>query len=406
MDALITAAGRALAAGDVLRALNLVALRDDAAGLALRGIAMARLGDLELARRLLSRAARAFGARESVARARCVVAQAEIALVSRELGWPLQPLADARALLAARGDHDNAAHAAGLIARRLLLVGRLPEAGAVLADVDAARLPPALRASHELTVAGLAIRQLSAARASAALQQARQAAATAGIAALTMQVETMACELSQPVARRLGAGATRLLTLADVEALLASDALIVDACRLAVMARGTVVPLGRRPVLFALARTLALAGAVGASRDLLVQQAFRARRADESYRARLRVEIGRLRRVLHGLARIDATPDGFVMSATQDAPLQGLAPLSDTRHGRVLALLADGQAWSSSALALALGLSPRTVQRALGQLAQAGQVSSTGRGPARRWLTPPLPGSPTTLLLPGPLPGR
>ena len=81
-----------------------------------------------------------------------------------------------------------------------------------------------------------------------------------------------------------------------------------------------------------------------------------------------------------------------------------LAPPRDEPHAAVLALLADGESWSSSALALALGASPRTVQRALEQLGAAGKAQSFGRGRARRWMTPPVPGFPTILLLPGPLP--
>src|SRR6478735_2892794 len=128
MDSLITAAARALAAGDPLGALNRVALRDDAPALALRGIAMAQLGDLVRAKTLLRSAARAFGPREAVARARCVVAEAEIALISRELGFPTSALGAARATLERHGDRLNAAHARHLQVRRLVLIGRLDEA--------------------------------------------------------------------------------------------------------------------------------------------------------------------------------------------------------------------------------------------------------------------------------------
>src|SRR5450755_3323549 len=143
MDSLITAAGRALAAGDPLGALKRVALRDDAPALALRGIAMAQLGDLVRAKALLQSAARAFGAKEAVARARCVVAEAEIALVSRDLAWPAQALDAARATLEAHGDQLNAAHARHLGIRRLVLIGRLDEAEGLLAALDPAPLPPA-----------------------------------------------------------------------------------------------------------------------------------------------------------------------------------------------------------------------------------------------------------------------
>jgi hypothetical protein len=160
MDSLITAAARALAAGDPLGALNRVALRDDAPALALRGIAMAQLGDLVRAKALVRSAARAFGPKEAVARARCVVAEAEIALVSRDLGWPTKALDAARATLEAHGDSVNAAHARYLKVRRLLLIGHLDEAEQALAELDPAPFPPALKAAHELVVAGIAMRRL------------------------------------------------------------------------------------------------------------------------------------------------------------------------------------------------------------------------------------------------------
>ena len=181
MDSLITAAGRALAAGDPLGALKRVALRDDAPALALRGIAMAQLGDLGRAKALLKSAARAFGPRETVARARCVVAEAEIALVSRDLNWPAKALDAARATLEAHGDRVNAAHARYLEVRRLLLIGRLDEAERMLDELDPAPLPPASRAAHELVVAGIAMRRLRAGAARAALARAARAAYQAAI---------------------------------------------------------------------------------------------------------------------------------------------------------------------------------------------------------------------------------
>ncbi|MER9676617.1 hypothetical protein NKJ17_27545, partial [Mesorhizobium sp. M0208] len=160
MDSLITAAAHALAAGDPLGALKRVALRDDAPALALRGIAMAQLGDLVRAKVLLKRAAHAFSPREAVARARCIVAEAEIALVSRDLAWPAKTLDAARATLERHGDRVNAAHARNLEVRRLLLIGHLDEAERRLDGFDPSPLPPASRAAHELAVAGIAIRRL------------------------------------------------------------------------------------------------------------------------------------------------------------------------------------------------------------------------------------------------------
>lgn len=399
MDSLITAAARALAMGDPLGALKRVALRDDAAALALRGIAMAQLGDLPRAKALLRSAARAFGPREAVARARCVVAEAEIALVSRDLGWPAKALDAARATLEAHGDHANAAHARHLEIRRLLLIGRLDDAERKLAALDPTPLPPALRAAHELVVAGIAMRRLHARVAYAALLRAERSARDAAIPALMAEVESARRLLDAPAARRVGPSGERLLSLADVEALFASPALVVDACRHGVRDAQASVSLLRRPVLFALARALGEAWPADVARDTLVARAFRARRADASYRARLRVEIGRLRRLLRGIAEVDATAQGFAL-VPRAGEVVVLAPPVEDVHAALLAFLADGETWSSSALALALGASQRTVQRALDALAAAGKVQALGRGRAQRWMSPALPGIATTLLLP------
>jgi hypothetical protein len=404
MDSLITAAARALASGDALGALKRVALRDDAPALALRGIAMAQLGDLVRAKDLLRRATRAFGPKETVARARCVVAEAEIALVSRDLGWPAKALDAARATLEAHGDRVNAAHARNLAVRRLLLIGRLDEAEQALAEFDPASFPPAWKAAHELVVAGIAIRRLRIQTARAALARAGRAAHEADIPVLMAEVESASLVLNTPTARLSARGVERPLLLEEVEALLASKAMVVDACRYAVRDGGTVVSLATRPVLFALVRALAEAWPADVSRDALVARAFRGKRADESHRARLRVEIGRLRAELRTLADVSATQRGFALSPRRAGEVVVLAPSVEEQHAEVLAFLADGESWSSSALAIALGASPRTVQRALDQLGAAGKVQSFGRGPARRWMTPPLPGFPTILLLPGPLP--
>ena len=404
MDSLITAAARALAAGDPLGALNRVALRDDAPALALRGIAMAQLGDLVRAKALVRSAARAFGPREAVARARCVVAEAEIAFCSRDLGWPAKALEAARATLEHHGDRVNAAHARYLEARRLLLIGRLDDAERTLAQLDPAALPPALSAAHELLAAGIALRRLRAKAARAALARAEQAARLAGIPALTAEVENAAHVLGTPAARLIAQGGERLLALEEVETLLASKAFVVDACRYVVRHEGKVVSLARRPVLLTLARALAEAWPGDVPRGTLVARAFRAKHADESHRARLRVEMGRLRAVLRTLAGVRATQRGFALVPRRARGVVVLARPIEEEHAAVLAFLADGESWSSSALALALGASQRTAQRALDSLAAAGKVQSFGRGRARRWTTPPVPGFTTTLLLPAPLP--
>lgn len=409
MDILISSASRALAAGDPLGALNHVALRDDAPALALRGIAMAQLGDFVRSKALLRRAAKAFGATDAVARARCVVAEAEVALASRDLAWPERSLAAARAALAAHGDVVNAAHAAHLQARRQLLTGRLREAGHTLAAVDAAGLPAASRAIHELIRGGIALRQVQASAASAALARAAQAAGQSGIPALLAEVDHALSALSAPAGRRVGQGESRDMTLGEVEALLASKALVVDACRNVLRREGRAVPLASRPVLFTLARLLAEAWPQDVSRELLIAQAFRTGFQDDSHRVRLRVEIGRLRAAMRPLAGVSATKHGFVLKpegAPEVVVLARPLEVADRDQAAVLACLADGQAWSSSALALALGASQRTMQRALDALAAAGQAQPLGHGRARRWMTPPVPGFTTSLLLPALLPGE
>jgi tetratricopeptide (TPR) repeat protein len=399
MDSLITAAAHALAAGDPLGALNRIALRDDAPALALRGIAMAQLGEFVRAKELVRRAARAFGPKEPMARARCVVAEAEIALASRDLGWPVKALEAARVTLQAHGDWVNAAHARYLQIRRLLLIGQLDEVEALLAELEPAPLPPALRAAHELVVAGIAMRRLETTKARSALERAERAALQAGIPALTAEVENAAHLLNSPVARLIAHGQERPLLLDDVEALLGSTSLVVDACRYVVRGAGMSVSLATRPVLFTLARALAQAWPGEVARETLITQAFRLKLSDESHRARLRVEIGRLRAALKPLAGVTATKRGFVLQPQVADDVAVLARPIEEPQAALLAFLADGESWSSSALALALNTSQRTVQRALDALAASGKVQSFGRGRTRRWLTPPMPGFATTLLL-------
>ncbi len=405
MDSLITAAARALAAGDPLGALKRVALRNDAPALALRGLAMAQLGDFLRAKELLRCAARAFTAKEAIARARCVVAEAEVALASRDLSWPPKALDAARATLERHGDRLNAAFARYLALRRLLLMGHLDDVERMLADLDPAPFPPALRTAHELVIAGIAMRRLRTREARAALERAEQSARQARIPALSAEVETAWHILKAPAARRIAQGQERLVRLEEVEALLSSKTIVIDACRNVVRKRDTVVSLTTRPVLFALARALGEAWPGDVPRDVLLARAFGARFVDESHRARLRVEVGRLRRMLRPLAGIAATRRGFALKPPGRSEIVVLARPVEEEHGAVLAFLADGESWSSSALAIALGASQRTVQRTLDELAAAGKVQFFGQARARRWITPPVPGFTTILLLPAPLLG-
>jgi tetratricopeptide (TPR) repeat protein len=403
MDSLITAAAQALSAGNPLAALKRVALRDDAPALALRGIAMAQLGDFTRAKALLRSAAKAFGAREPVARARCAVAEAEIALVSRDLSGTVEALHSARATLQTHGDRANAAHAGYLEARLLLLIGQLDEAERIIERIDARALPPTSRTGHGLVAAGIAIRRIRTKPARAALDIATRAARETDIASLMAEAERASRALDAPVARLITRGGPRLLRLDEVEALFNSDRLVVDACRHVVRAGAAAVPLATRPVLFALARVLAEAWPEDAPRETLLTRAFGARHADDSHRARLRVEIGRLRKALAPIAEVNATKTGFALAPHASGEVAVLTPPVEGDHAEVLALLADGEAWSSSALALTLGVSPRTVLRALETLAEAGKVESFGRGRACRWMAPNVPGFATSLLLPMPL---
>jgi len=404
MDSLITAAARALAAGDAIGALTRVALRDDPPALALRGIAMAQLGEYPRARELLQRAARRFGTHEELARARCIVAGAEVALAMRDLGGSPRALAAATATLEARADRTNALQARLIAARRLVLLGRLDAAAAALARVDARGLPLSLAAVAELTAAELALRSLRIGSAREALVRAHKAADGARVPALLAEVAEARAALDRPAARRLLPGREEALGLAEVEELMASGALVVDACRRGLRAGNVWVPLASRPVLFALARALAETWPGDVDRQALIARAFRTHRPDETHRARLRVELGRLRTLITGLSRVEATERGFVLKPRRAREVVVLAPPIDGDQASLAALLSDGAAWSTSALALALGASQRTVQRALVELEAAGRVRSIGRARARRWLSPPLTGFTTILLLPASLP--
>jgi hypothetical protein len=406
MDAGLAAATRALRAGDPLGALPRVALRDDAPALALRGIAMAQLGDLRRAKALLRAARRAFGPEAPRARARCVVALAEVSLAARELArWPDAAVEDAARVLARGGDHENALHARLLAARRLLLIGRVDHAEGLTAGLTLDGAPPALRAVAALVAWDLAIRRGRSDPARRALERARRAATASGIPALQAEVAQAAETLAAPAARLLEGGVERALILAEVEAVRRSPRLLVDACRRRVVAAGALLDLSRRPVLFALLRALAEAWPGSAARETLAGRAFGAARLNPSLRVRLRVDLGRLRAALRGLAGIAATPLGFALAPQQGRPVAVLAPPVEGEGGAILALLADGEPWATSGLALALGASPRSVQRALAALAERGSVHSLGRGRSRRWLWRP-PGGLSTALVPGAPPPR
>ncbi len=323
------------------------------------------------------------------------------------LGSP-RTLAAASATLEARADHANALHARLIAVRRLLLLGRLDEAASALARLDvnvgARSVPPSLLAIAELATAEVASRSLRTAPARAALARAHEAAQRAHVPALMAEVAEASAALDRPAARSLRAGSEQSLRLDEVEALLASGTLVIDACRRGLRAGAIWRPLARRPVLFALARALAEAWPGDVDRNTLIARAFRTRRPDETHRARLRVEVGRLRALVSPLASIEATERGFALTPHDQLEVVVLVPPIDGDQASLLALLADGAAWSTSAVALALGASQRTVQRALVELEVVGRVRSIGRARSKRWLAPPLAGFTTKLLLPAALP--
>lgn len=312
----------------------------------------------------------------------------------------MRQLGPARATLEEHGDRSNAAHAGYLEARRALLIGQLQEATDILDALDVGALPPASRTGFWLVTAGIAMRRIRAGPARKALTKAEHAARDTGIPALAAEVDRALRMFNAPIARLIMHDGERLLDLAAVESLFASATLVIDACRNAVRVGDTVISLRTRPVLLTLARVLAEVWPKDATREALLARAFGARDADESHRARLRVEIGRLRKTVKLLAGLTATSRGYRLKPRPAQQVAVLAPPAEGDHAEIMALLSDGEAWSSSALALALGISPRTVQRALEALAQGGKVETFGRGRACRWIASGMPGFPTSLLLP------
>jgi len=323
----------------------------------------------------------------------------------RDLAGLPRGLTAAAATLDRHGDRANAMHALVVAARHSLLVGRVAEAAAMLQSVDASGLTATLGAVAELARAELALRSLHSRPAQEALARADQAAYRSGVPALIAEVAEARVALDRPAARRRTAGTEQALRVADVEALLASDALVLDACRRGFARAGTWQPLARRPILFALAQCLAQAWPQDVGRDALIAVAFRTRHPDETHRARLRVEIGRLRALVREMADIAATADGFVLQPQEGCEVVVLSPPIPGEQASLLALLSDGAAWPTSALGMALGASQRTVQRALAELQQSGQVRAIGQARARRWLAAPLVDFTTILLLPALLPG-
>lgn len=401
MDSNVGAAARALASGHPLEALKYVALLHDARSVALRGIAMAQLGELARARTLLRRAAAAFLPSESLERARTVVAQAEVALALRDLSGAARDLTHAVSILTQHGDTVNAAFARIVDARRLALLGEVDEAARVLAQVQEVPLPPRFVSRACLVAAELAMKRLDSEGARTALMRARAAARASRHPALEAEVAHAERELAAPVARLITRGVETDLSLAQLPALLAAPHLLVDGCRREVRLGARVVSLVSRPLLLQLLVELATHAPADVARDTLITRLFSARKVNDSHRVRLRVEIGRLRKLLAGMAELRATRSGYTL-APGGAGVALLLPPQTGEASALLALLRDGDAWATSALASALGKSQRAVQRALAELEQAGKVRGSGKGRARRWVATPTGGLATPLLLAAP----
>ena len=374
-------------------ALRLVGVREDAAALALRGVAVAQLGEDRAAQKLLRRAERGLSPGDPM-RARVLAARGEVALAARDLGLAGRLLETAEAALA--GDRVNRTFVRLLRVRLSLLLGRVEDARGLVA-IDVRGAPPRLRAHAELLRADIAARRLRVLEAEAAIARARTAARAAALPPLSAQVERVAADIAAPVARLVCDRRSALATLADVASLAREPALVIDACRHELRLRGGAVSLATRPVLFALAQALGEAAPLAQGRALLIERAFGARRTTDSLRARLRVEIGRLRRALAPLGTaIDSTLEGY---ALRGGRVFVVLPPGDGEASLLLALLRSGEAWSSSALASASGLGKRAVQRALAGLKHAGKIDSHGAGRNLRWVARPPDGFATTLLL-------
>lgn len=392
----LVSAARALASGDGIGALSLVGRASGPVALALRGIAYAQLGDLELARDALERALATTDEPRLAARARAALV--EIAFAE---GDPAQAARAARTSadeLARLGDDRNAAMQRLVAARAEVLLGRLGEARRVVGDVLASRLPPDVRAIASLAEAEIATRALAATDATAALARARTALEGAPNPLLSRELAAREAELSSSVARIEQAGAARDADLFAIEEAGRGDLFLVDACRRIAIAGRARVPLAKRPVLFMLLVDLARAAPASVSRDALAAHAFEARKINESHRGRLRVEIGRLRKVLEGLgAEPVATPDGYSLHSRR--PVALLVPRDEDDASRVAILLGDGASWSAQQIAESAGISKRTAQRALSELVDSGRALRTGGGRNVRYTRPGAPIASRMLLL-------
>jgi hypothetical protein len=390
------AAGRALANGEPLRALGFAGLAGGALGLTLRGVAYAQLGDLDLARQSLERAVALAG--DASTRARARAALVEIALDSGDPAPAARAAKASAAELATLGDARNAAMQRLVLARAEVLLGRLGEARRIVAEVLTTAPAEELRPVASLALAEIAIRSLAASDARDALAGARRALAGSPHPLLQRAVEAMERELSLPVARTLRGGVLESADLFAIEEASRGEWLLIDACRRLALAGRVTIPLARRPVLFALLLVLARAWPADVARDELAARAFDVRRVNASHRSRLRVEVGRLRKMMDGLAAgPEATAAGYVLASRRSVVV--LLPPSDDEAARVALLLGDGASWSAQGLAEHAGVSKSTAQRALRSLVERGAAVRMGTGRTVRYARPGSPIASRMLLL-------
>jgi tetratricopeptide (TPR) repeat protein len=397
MDSALEHAARALARFEPLAALQGVALREDTEALALRGIALAQLGEFQSSRRLLDRASKGFGSREPLQRARCLLASAEVLLALRDTKAALRRLETALDAFQVSRDRDNTVFTRLQLARLFLLTGKLDECERALKRADVTRAAPSRRALHAMLRADLALRRSRIGEARIAFREAYRAARSARILPLLAEIERAQQALDSPVATLSTNSQERTLTRAELCTRSDRNELLIDAARKRIQSGDAAVELRSRPVLFALLLTLAERFPAGAARGELITNAFGMKRGSDSLRARLRVELARLRRLLRPFASIEATDLGFRLRT--EARVAVVKPLKSGPDDAVLALLVDGEAWPTSALATALGTSQRSVQRSLNALSARGAVRAFGRGRMQRWRLALASDSATSLLL-------
>jgi hypothetical protein len=396
LDDALVRAGLAIARGDPLGAITATGVRDDPHALAIRGIALSQLHEFPQARALLERAADAFAREDDpLHRARAVAALAEITAAERDLARAAAMLGEAADALRAHGDATNAAWVELVIARLRLFDGDMDAAHAHIAraEVDVReRGTASVRAAVHLARSEAAMRAMRAELARRTLIEARTWSDRAGNDVLSTEIARLEEALVAPIAVEVRDGRRTPIDLHRVESLLAprvlggSRFLVVDAMRRRVTIDSIVAAdLRTRPVLLALLVALARAWPSARPPNELVLEAFGARAMNESHRARLRVEIGRLRRVLAPSATVEAHDRGFRLKLRHGDDLALLEPIETGEAASLRALLADGEAWPVKSLAGALGLGARTVQRALVALCDAGEVRAIGNARARRY---------------------